>query len=540
MNDRRSGPGTRLPAVRLVAALLTMAGALTVAGGAARAAAPVAAQGSASPVSVEEAVAAYVERDAAVRKARTDYETARINYQKATGVAAAPRFDVSGSAEWGVPPGGNLGGSQGATAGDLTLQWSPVDPLALSGTVHVTNRQEASKGTTPATSSTQAEKSTASFQATWTLWPPSGASERSLQALSASVTLQDATSALREAESAAAARARLLYVQVQAAAARVSVRQSALRSAEEALDRARTRQAAGLAGPDVVAQARQAAQQAAAALQKEVASLASLEQSLGFPASRLPALPTGDALVAAARQAAAAALSPAGFPGGQFPVGPPDGRGLATSVRPLPDGLVDAALRRAPEVTLAKARLDLAVRQQRAVEARWGTVSLSGGVRAPIETSSGGSGPIGEGTWFAGVSAGLSLLDGGARRLDVEKARQAVDDARAALADAERTVANDVAGRWQSVASAALNLHAALASMDQAELAWRTAQARAQAGAASQTEVDEARRTLDLAALDVIEGAATLRHETEQFVARLEGVAGGIAAGNDGASAAGN
>lgn len=488
--------------------------------------------GSGAEADVEEAVRAYVDLSREVRQAQAKVDAARLQYRKLVEVAAAPALSVSTGLGWSADEGpAGLASASPDSAAVATLTWSPVPPLTLTGRLQLSEGARSLRGLTgspeDAAPSGQGQD-VATVEAAWSLWPPAGATDRSLKAEQARLDLLDAERAARAARRQAAIDGRLWYARVQVRAARLEVARRDLDSALGQVDRTLAQFRAGFVGEDAVLQARASAQKAAAAVQEAAGALRAAEQALGRPADRISPLPTDAGRVAYARRAAAEAL---GFTqelvrsllsGEQsWPPEASGAVGVVLDVPALPEALKQRVVESSPELALARLRLELARRQLEAVRANWGSASLSASTEVPVRRDGGGGGS--PSTWSVGFSARLALLDGGARRADEAEARRSLEEAGLAVADAARAVADELESRWHAVGQAALNLLAARVALDQAVLRQAVVEARAGQGAASPAELDEARRALDRAALDLVEAAATLRAEAERLQARVDG-----------------
>ena len=488
---------------------------------------------AAAAVPEEDAVEAYVAAHATVRQAQADLEAARLDYERATKVAAAPALAVSGAA--GSRQRTDLSGGSGAGAskstqssvanGGLTLTWSPVVPLSLQARLRYgvgLTEQDIGQPTSSASTLVFSQQTAAvSLQASLALWPPPSLQSRSLDAESARLRLQKAEHALRNATEEARLEGHRLYVQVQVAAARLSVAQQRLSLAERALARALDQRRLGLLGEDGVLEARSAAQKAALTVQQATMSLVGLEQQLRLPASRIEPLPRGDDLAALARRASEEALrrlaqAPRGL--ALPPLGDPSGEagGVVTGLPPLPESVVRAVVDGAFEVRQVRQEAELARRRLEAVRRSRGSATLS----AQTTSVSTGSSPATD--WSVQLTAGWDLFDGGKRRLDEDQAASALAEAERAVEDARRQVSQELQTRWQELATAVLQLFAARADLDVAEGQLRSASSRHERGVASADSVTQAELGRADAALSLLEAARSLEIAWQRWLERVQ------------------
>lgn len=461
-------------------------------------------------VSEDEAVEAFVSSSPDVLKARNALEAARIDYERATGVAAAPVLSLSGAAA----TSSNADRGEDRLGATLSFTWSPLVPVTFGASwTDPVGAWRSSSGGQP-----ESQTSGTRLTASWTLWPAPASLARSLDAQAARLGLEQARHALDAAVDAARSQARRLYVQVQVAARRLQVARQRLLLAQQALDRAVEQRRSGLVGEDAVLEARSAAQQAALAVQQAAASLAGLERQLGLPADRLPPLPEGDELAALARRLFEQAVGPLTAPNEELGLPAavrPDAMGseMLESLPSLPAQLLEAVTGRAFEVAHARGQLDLARRRLQAVRQGVLTTQLSATVNLPR---------IGDrSTWSVSLSVGTDLFDGGKRRLDEEEAASAVAQAEQALKQAQEQVRQELEATWDDVATAVLEAFSARAALDLAEWELASARSRQERGVASAGSVTEAELKRTEAALSVIEAARTLELAWQELVSRM-------------------
>ena len=478
---------------------------------------------------IEAIVQAYVESAREVRQAQARLDAARLEFRRRVEVASAPTLSLSTSVEWAAQDG--LSGLSVASAGSdgtATVTWSPIAPLAITATVRLAEDVQVTSGSDLLVSRSQrASGQLATLEASWTLWPPPNATSRNLSAEQARLDLLDAERSATEARRQASIDGRLWYARLRVLAAQLAVARWELEAALGQVERAVAQRQAGLVGEEAVLQARAGAQRAAASVQQALSALRSAEQTLGRSADDIAPLPpvSSAELLAYARQEANRALSLTRealgglLPGS--PPWPPEPNGepaLVLQVPALPQPVKQRVVEESPEVTLARSRLVLARRQLQATQANWGSASVFVGTQTSESRDGGASS-----SWSVGLSARLTLLDGGARRADEEQARRSVEEAELSLADAARAVADDLELRWHAVGQGVLNVFAARAALDQAELSQAVAEVRARQGAASVAELEEARRAAARAALDLVEAAATLQAELQRLQVRVGG-----------------
>lgn len=485
----------------------------------------VAATGAAA-VSEEEAVEAYVAAHAGVRKARADLEAARIEHEQVTRVAFAPALAISGnlgSGESARSDGGSSAGQSSTANGGLTLTWSPAVPLSIKAGLQHGSGLPAAPGDGARASGDAA--TVASLEASLALWPPPSMQNRSLEAESARLGLQQAEHALVTATEEARLEGRQLYTRLQVAAARLSLARQRLSLSQRALARAIEQRQAGLLGEESVLQARSAAQQAALTVQQAAASLSGLERQLRLSASQVEPLPQGDELAALARRASEQALGLLASSGGELGLprltaSPAEGDGVVTALPALPESVRQAAVERAFEVRHARQQLELARRRLEAVRQGRGTAALS--ASASARTPSAGKDGAASTSWSVSLSAGLDLFDGGKRRLDEAKAASALAEAERAVEDAREQVRQEVEVRWQEVATATLELLAARAQLDVAEVQLQSARSRHQRGVASADSVVEAELGRADAALSLLDAARSLEVAWQRLLLRVQ------------------
>lgn len=483
---------------------------------------------------LEAAVRAYVESARQVRQAQARLDAARLEFRRRVEVASSPTLSLSTSMEWAARDGlSGLAVASAGSDGTATVAWSPIAPLTFTATVRVAEDTRVTSGPDLLQSSQQrVSGQVARLDASWTVWPPPNATSRNLSAEQSRLDLLDAERGLAEARRQASIDGRLWYARLRVRAAQLAVARWELEAALGQVERAVAQRQAGLVGEDAVLQARAVAQRAAASVQQAASALRSAEQALGRSAGDITPLPpaSSEELRAYARREASRALSLTRevlsglLPGS--PPWPPESAGemgLVLEVPALPQPVKQRVVEESPEVTLARSRLVLARRQLQATQANWGSASVFVGTQTS-ESRSGGASSTGPSTsWSVGLSARLTLLDGGARRADEEQARRSVEEAELALTDAARTVADDLELRWHAMGQAALNVFAARAALDQAELSQAVAEVRARQGAASAAELEEAQRAAARAALDLVEAAATLQAELQRLQVRVGG-----------------
>jgi multidrug efflux system outer membrane protein len=162
---------------------------------------------------------------------------------------------------------------------------------------------------------------------------------------------------------------------------------------------------------------------------------------------------------------------------------------------PILSGLVDDALRGAPDLQLARARLREA-RAQRGAAGAGRFPSVTATASAGRNATGGSAGPVST-TYSAGFDAAWELdLFGGVRR-SVEAAQADLEAAAADLEGARVTLVAEVASDYYDVRAAQLRLAIARRSAEAQAETLQLAAWRAQAGLVSAQDVDQARANLE-------------------------------------------